>query len=157
MEAAPEPDELDRLLKKAGLSASDFGTIAHRAIEAEFTGLPLTLPDDIRGAANEMKERFFASPLGARARAAAWRQNEYGFLTRFEAAGQTLSVSGQMDLVFEEDDRVVVVDYKTDRREIAGEHADQLAVYRKAARDLRGKPAETWIFYLRSGNQVLVE
>ena len=61
-----------------------------------------------------------------------------------------------MDLVFELGETVYVVDYKTDRDEIPDRHREQLAVYRKAAGDLYGKPVETWLFYLRTGHAIPV-
>jgi ATP-dependent helicase/nuclease subunit A len=61
-----------------------------------------------------------------------------------------------MDLAFELDGTVYVIDYKTDRDEIPDRHREQLAVYRKAAKDLFGKPVETWLFYLRTGHAVPV-
>jgi len=65
-------------------------------------------------------------------------------------------VTGQIDLLFESGDTVYVVDYKTDKIEDPALHAEQMAVYRKAAHDLYGKNTETWLFYLRSGNAVRV-
>lgn len=148
-------DRLDRTLAKLGMSATDFGTLVHRSIEAEFTGLPLDIPAELKPFIDEMRTRFFASALGKRALQAQWRKSEYGFITRYEFAGRLLTVSGQMDLAFEEGDRVIVVDYKTDREENPELHAAQLAVYRKAASELRGKDAETWLFYVRTGHAFL--
>ncbi|HOC30104.1 MAG TPA: PD-(D/E)XK nuclease family protein, partial [Treponemataceae bacterium] len=89
---------------------------------------------------------------------AVWKKTEYGFITKYPWNGNLLTVTGQMDLVFEQGNRIIVVDYKTDRDENPETHADQLAVYRKAAAELRpGKQPETWIFWLRTGTAVRVE
>jgi len=162
-QSEPPADPIDALLDENGVTAAEFGTWAHRAIEARFLGLQAFLPEALAPALESMAARFLESPLGAEAAAAQWRESEYAFITRWElddgsgGGKRSVSVSGQMDLVFDRGDAVVVVDYKTDRIEDPALHAEQLAVYRKAATDLRGKKAETWLFYLRSGNAVLVE
>jgi ATP-dependent exoDNAse (exonuclease V) beta subunit len=109
------------------------------------------MPEELKATVDEMAERFLASELGTLAQNATWRESEYGFITRYTLEGRAVTVSGQMDLVFETEEKVYVIDYKTDRVEDPSVHAAQLGVYRKAARELRGKPAETWLFYLRSG------
>ena len=144
-------DPLDRLLARIGTSPADFGTYAHRAIEASFTGFPSFMPEELKATVDEMTGRFLASELGTLAQNVTWRESEYGFITRYTLEGRAVTVSGQMDLVFEKGEKVYVIDYKTDRVEDPSVHAAQLGVYRKAARELRGKPAETWLFYLRSG------
>lgn len=147
-------EELDLLLSNLNVSANDFGTFAHRAIEARFTGIPAFMPEELRTETERMADRFLSSELGKKAAAAEWRESEYGFITRYEHEGRTVNVTGQMDLVFEYGGVAYVVDYKTDRVEEPERHAEQLAVYKKAAQDLRAKNAETWIFYLRSGRAV---
>jgi ATP-dependent helicase/nuclease subunit A len=140
------------------MSANTFGTIAHKQIEARFTGVQAPIQAELATVTGKMADLFFASELGREARSAEWKKSEYGFITRFPFRGRMLTVTGQMDLVYEYKDRVVVVDYKTDRDENPEAHAEQLAAYRKAAAELRpGKKAETWLFYLRTGRAVLVE
>lgn len=151
------PDALDLLLKKTGIGAADFGTWAHAAIEARFTGFPAFIPAEIVSVTAEMADRFMESPLGIGATGASWRRNEYGLVTRCEYNGTMLTVSGQIDLIFETDTMVYVVDFKTDKIENPAIHAEQMAVYRKAAGDLRKKPVETWLFYLRTGNSFRLE
>ena len=154
--AAEKRDELDLLLSRLEISANDFGTFAHRAIEARFTGIPAFMPEELRDETERMADRFLSSELGKKAAAAGWRESEYGFITRYEREGRPITVTGQMDLVFEHGGLAYVVDYKTDRVEAPERHAEQLAVYKKAAQDLRAIPAETWIFYLRSGRSVKI-
>lgn len=150
------PDALDGLLRKTGVSPNDFGTFAHRTIESRFTGNPVFMPEEIRKEAERMADRFAESALGGMASKATWRKTEYGFITRYVHEGRPVAVTGQMDLLFEFEGTVYVVDYKTDRAEDPSVHEEQLAVYRKAAADLTKKPVETWLYYLRNGHAVKV-
>jgi len=151
-------DPLDRLLARLDMSPNTFGTIAHRHIEARFTGIQAPVQAELAEITREMADRFFASEIGKAALSAVWKKTEYGFITKYPWNGNLLTVTGQMDLVFEQGNRIIVVDYKTDRDENPETHADQLAVYRKAAAELRpGKQPETWIFWLRTGTAVRVE
>ncbi|HNY22007.1 MAG TPA: UvrD-helicase domain-containing protein [Treponemataceae bacterium] len=147
-------DELDAILERASIPANDFGTLAHRAIEARITGNPIFVPEELVSFIQTMTDRFFASELGKMALRADWIRTEYGFLTKWQAGDREISVNGQMDLVFSIEGKVHVVDYKTDRIENPEDHALQLSVYRKAAEDLFESPVGTWLFYLRSGNSV---
>lgn len=147
-------DDLDATLERSSIPANDFGTLAHRAIEARITGAPVFVPEELVSFIQTMTNRFFSSDLGQMAQKADWVQTEYGFLTKWQAGDREIAVNGQMDLVFSIEGTVHVVDYKTDRVEIPDDHALQLSVYRKAAEDLFQAPVTTWLFYLRSGNSV---
>ena len=148
-----EPDALDRLLRQNAVSATDFGTLVHRVIEGRFTGTPVFIPSELRKMAEMFADRFMQSDLGRRATTALWRETEYGFITRYHprVLNREITVSGQMDLVFGDGERVCVVDYKTDKEENPEIHREQLSVYAKAASDIFDKPVETWLFYLRNG------
>jgi ATP-dependent helicase/nuclease subunit A len=149
-----DDDELSGMLGTLGIPANDFGTYAHRAIEARFTGESPQVPDEIRAVTDRMADKFMDSDLGKKSRASVWKETEYGFITTYEYEGRAITVTGQIDLLFEYEGTVYVVDYKTDREENPEAHEEQLAVYRKAAGDLFGLPVETWLFYLRTGNAV---
>jgi hypothetical protein len=86
---SPDRDAFDALLERTGVSPADFGTFAHRAIEARFTGLEPAIPDELRTAVDSLADRFFASELGGLAREADFLRSEYGFLTRYEALSPT--------------------------------------------------------------------
>lgn len=150
-------NDLDRLLEKESITATDFGTIAHRAIEARFTGIPAAVPAGVAAVAETMADRFFGSSLGIKAQNASWREAEYSFITRQLFDGKLLTITGQADLVFEDAGTVHIVDYKTDSVENPENHRIQLAIYRNAIHDILKKPVKTWIYYLRSGNTVAVE
>ncbi|MDR2184751.1 MAG: UvrD-helicase domain-containing protein [Treponema sp.] len=156
-------DDLDRFLAKAGLDAAGFGTVVHRFIEARFEEQPPRIPPRITAKLDEeyilpvyaralaMADRFFKSELGRLSLGASYREPEYPILTIVKAAGRDISVTGQIDLIFETEGTVHVVDFKTDREEKPAEHYGQLAVYKRAAADIFGKPVRCWLFYLRSG------
>ncbi len=153
---AQEGDSLDRLLQRLELSPTDFGTYAHREIEARMTGIPFMMGDEIRAEVSTLAERFLESETGKLALGAERRENEFAFLTTWEENGEELVLSGQIDLLFVRDGKAFVVDFKTDRVERPEQHAFQLSVYRKAAEELFGLPVETRLYYLRSGNAVTV-
>ena len=78
---------------------------------------------------------------------------------------------GQIDLLFEYDNVVYVVDYKTDQKLYPERHREQLLIYKTAAENfykMEGfgadmgkketvKPVKAYIFYLRSQKAVEVE
>lgn len=151
-----EPDSLDLFLKTLGIPANEFGTYAHKAIEERFTGITAFMPEEIKTKVSEMVDRFMTSQLGIQAQKALWRQNEYGFITHYQYNSEKITVTGQMDLVYEYENTVYIIDYKTDKVENPALHAEQLSVYRKAALDLWKKDVQSWLFYLRTGNSVRI-
>jgi ATP-dependent helicase/nuclease subunit A len=159
-EARPDastPNEIDQVLLRANLSPADFGTLAHAVIDARLTGKPIpSVSTEVDALASSMADRFMDSELASLALKASWRRTEYGFLSRYELGGKDYVVSGQADLVFEYQDTVYVVDYKTDSLIEPDRHAIQLDAYRRAMETIRGKPAQTWLFYLRSGEAVRI-
>jgi ATP-dependent helicase/nuclease subunit A len=163
-----EEDGIAPILKKAGLGAADFGSIVHGFLEDRLNKRPpLILPriqarmkDDgiaaIQAEALKMADRFLASNLGQKSAVAVYRESEFPLVTAVNAGDKTIAVTGQIDLLFEEDDAVWVVDFKTDRVENPQQHYGQLAVYSRAVSDIFGKPVRAWIYYLRSGNAIEV-
>ena len=153
--------DLDKLLEAAGLGPGEFGSIVHGFIEDRFNGRPPGIPRRLAGteeariteAAQAMTETFFASPLGRKAAAASFRKTEYPVLTTVKQGRERIIVSGAIDLLFEEDGRIYVVDFKTDRDEDTGRHTGQLAVYKQAVEDIFEKPVLLRLFYLRNGRE----
>ncbi|MDR1469736.1 MAG: UvrD-helicase domain-containing protein [Spirochaetaceae bacterium] len=169
--------KIDTLLAGGGLHA-EFGTITHTCVEAALKGKPAFIPPFIGGkldggtaeqllaAGEEIARRFLDSPLGTMARNAAWARSEFRFRTiigRDErntvARGDggepsTLFINGTIDLVFEKDGVVTIVDFKTDSAENPAEHAVQMAVYYWAARNLWQKETRVFLYYLRTGHAV---
>ncbi|MDR0376208.1 MAG: PD-(D/E)XK nuclease family protein, partial [Spirochaetaceae bacterium] len=170
-EAAPaEEDPLEKTLNRAGLEASDFGTIVHSFLEDRFASaaprLPSQIPprlqarlDDrdippIREAADRMVRCFLESDVGKLALNAAYRETEFPILTLAETKAGKIPVTGRIDLLFESEGVMYVVDFKTDRIEEPERHRLQLAVYSRAVSDIFGKPVRAVIFYLRGGGAV---
>ena len=73
--------------------------------------------------------RLLAHPVVARARAARRRFVELPVLFRDDALEGSPLVEGKIDLLFEEADGWVVVDWKTDRVSTAASRAEREALY----------------------------
>jgi ATP-dependent helicase/nuclease subunit A len=159
-------DALDQLLRRAALDAADFGTLVHAWLEAQFRGQKPRFPPEIlagldeknaeliREEARNLAGHFMESPLGRMALAAAFRETEFPFLTGVELSGGLVHVTGKIDLLFEAEGTLQVVDFKTDRLEAPRRHWAQLAVYERAVQDLFQKPVRSWLFYLRGSHAV---
>ncbi len=132
----------------------------HARLQAEAKALALSA-EQVQHAAR-LLDTALASPLLARARAAGC-QHEVPFaieVSRIEDATPVL-LTGAMDLLFIENGRVVVVDFKTDavrdeaelaRR--ADAYAPQAAAYALAAQTALCKPvAEVVLFFLSQGRE----
>ncbi len=159
--------ENDALSDEETLSSTEFGTLVHKAIESRFLEQPYTLPAKYASEVEKLCTAFFSSPIGQKALAADFRKTEYGFVTLY---GGKL-VIGQIDLLFEDEQTVYVVDYKTDQKIYPERHREQLLIYKAAAKnfykmegfgaDTSGKapekPIKAYIFYLRSQTAVEVE
>lgn len=108
--------------------------------------------------------RFLESPLGERMKKAACKgrlRREQPFVIQIPAAEadsswdgeETILVQGIIDAFFEEDDALVIVDYKTDRikdntgQELVARYQKQLQYYEKALMQLTGKPVKEKIIY----------
>ena len=160
----------------AGLGR-DFGSLVHRLLEwAPLDAAPDTRPARLRATAEalapafaldaaraalaaEQAERALASPVLERARRATrlWRELRLWF-----PEGAHL-VEGIVDLVFEEDGQLVVVDYKsdaiTDEQAVvqAAHHAPQLQLYGRGIARALGQPVrERLVLFTAIGRAVPV-
>jgi len=159
-----------------------FGTFAHRCVEELGTGRsdsrslrnPAALPDSVRrqlkgkqlddflaeGVA--LAEGFLASDLWKLTEAAEACEFELPFLLRLplQTGGDPSDaawVRGKMDFVLDRGDKVIVVDFKTDRVLSPEHYAVQMDLYRRAARAIYDKPAESVLYHLRSGSVLTVD
>jgi ATP-dependent helicase/nuclease subunit A len=73
-----------------------------------------------------------------------------------ETEAGKIPVSGRIDLLFEWEGVMYVVDFKTDRVREPERYFPQLAVYSRAVSDIFGKPVRAWLFYLRGAHTVEV-
>jgi len=114
---------------------------------------------------------FFASPLGRRILQAEGRVSRelaftlavparevYRDLPPEAAADDVVIVQGMIDLLLEEDDGFVLVDYKTDRREpeqAALRYGTQIRLYRRAVEEILGRPVkEAYLHFLASRRSI---
>jgi ATP-dependent exoDNAse (exonuclease V) beta subunit len=166
-------DALDTLIKRAGIEANHFGTMVHAFLEAHFSGGnspgKLFIPPDILARLDEKQyekileetkktaDRFINSELGAFAENALWIEPEFPFISVARINGRPLRITGQIDLLFETEGTIHIVDFKTDKVENPRRHLGQLAVYRRAVSDIyTDKAVQAWLFYLRGGKALSV-
>jgi ATP-dependent helicase/nuclease subunit A len=165
-EPKPSRGGIDAILRKAGIEASGFGTIVHSFLEARISRTPVLIPlgllarvedekdlREIQAAAEEMTQGFVDSALGRLSLASPYRETEFAIVTQVTLEGKTISITGKLDLLFEAENLMHVVDFKTDSEEDPRRHFGQLAVYSRAVGDIFGKPVRAWLFYLRSGQE----
>jgi ATP-dependent helicase/nuclease subunit A len=152
-------------------NSGSFGTIAHICVEAYLNGQEPVIPSNIAGflnhteistlleAGKKLAGRFVVSPLGRIAKNADLRENEFSFRSLIKNKdGKEIFINGTIDLFFEDKDAIHVVDFKTDNREIPGEHTAQMSCYYHAVSSLFAVPAKKdcriWLYYLRTGHAV---
>ena len=164
-------------------NSGSFGTIAHICTGALLSNQEAFIPPKLAGfltpadadafleAGKEVALRFARSRLGTIARESEKCRTEFPFrsLINTNVPGiKTPSISddneafinGTIDLVFEDEHKVYVVDFKTDSLEFPWGHIPQMACYYRAASELFSAPANKectiWLYYLRSGHAVEV-
>ena len=107
-------------------------------------------------------ERFIRSEIVDRALASTKVYKEYRFNVRIpveavapelagRSGGESIVLQGAVDLAFEEDGALVIVDYKTDRvkrpEELIGRYRAQLELYRAALEQCLGLPVSECVIY----------
>jgi len=135
-----EAEPLDEPAGRTRAAAMDLGVVIHEALERmDATGLP----DEAR----VWVERALKSELFQRVAKAEEVYRELPF-----AAG---NLEGKIDLLFREKDRWVLVDFKTDARPDGERYRAQMQAYVGALRQVAGiAVAETWLFFLKTGDIV---
>lgn len=166
--------ERPKFLQEKKLSGAEEGDLMHRCFEHLKTGLTATdaqmrhlldagwlSAEEAAQVDTKMLDTFLASDLfGRMSRAAAlWR--EQSFETELDTALGKLLVQGIVDCYFEEEDGLVVVDYKTDRVKTAAELAEryqvQLDSYAEALTKLTKKRVkEKIIWAARLGESIIL-
>jgi len=152
-------------------NSGSFGTIAHSCVEALLNRQDVKISANISGllsplefsalleAGNEIVRRFIISPLGKIAGSANLRENEYAFRSYHKnKEGSEIFINGTVDLFFEDNDVIHIVDFKTDSCEKPAEHTAQMACYYHAISSLFAAPLKKqcriWLYYLRTGHAV---
>lgn len=113
---------------------------------------------DVKPEIEEMVNGFYQSDLFKRISASPWVETEVPFT---QIRGDSI-IDGKIDLVFEEDEKWVIVDYKTDRvkkenlKEKMSSYKPQLEVYSEAIQQFTKKPVkETLLYFVRLNEVVL--
>jgi ATP-dependent exoDNAse (exonuclease V) beta subunit len=170
----------DPVLRRHGLEDT-FGTVCHFLIEERFRGVPPETRrseaagffsslesgdlDRVLDDAERVTETFFESGfcrslLGSGIRDAGTTTMN-GVRAELEVpflldCGEFF-VPGRMDLLVYGEETATVVDFKTEHALREDEFAAQMTIYGEAAEALTGKPAECYLFYLRSGEAIKVD
>ena len=92
-------------------------------------------------------------------------RKEKEFLMQDMIEGEEIIVQGVIDCYFEEDDGLVLIDYKNsylqkgqDPSEIVDRYREQMRLYRRALEKAENKPVkESWIYLFRNGIFVPVD
>lgn len=159
-----------------GLTAAERGTATHKFMQfITFDDTPLVLLRErmIRNGTlsqaeaealdMEQIEGFRQSDLARRIAASSYVEREYRFLSQVPVeqydpsltdASQTVMLQGVIDLFFEENDGITLVDYKTDRNSDPSyyqqRYALQLSLYAQALEKLLQKPVKRCVVYALS-------
>lgn len=166
-----------QFLKGSKLSSAEKGTAMHTFMQyCDFDRAVLSLDDEIellvqKGFLTKEQaevidrsnvEKFLHSELMQRMKNSAMMEREYRFTVEIPAgvADESLSfpyseeliiLQGAVDVVFEENGEIVIVDYKTDRItdavQLTEKYADQLKLYKQAIEQTTGKSVSECLIY----------
>ena len=137
-----------------------FGTACHALIEEGLAGRSFLLPDALSGQVPEgARETFLAEArhLALTFLDSAFRKGFASMPRRASEKGLILGLPGgyalscRLDLVFESEREIVIVDFKSNRTRVPGEYDLQLAAYKTACRMLApGKEVRAFLYWLRA-------
>jgi ATP-dependent helicase/nuclease subunit A len=164
-----------RFLAEKGLTGAEKGTAFHNFMKyANYESAKVSLTEEIKRLVEEKfitkaqadsinpdsVEKFLGSDLFKRMMDAKWFEREYEFLVvlgeedtpLIKGTGkEKISVQGVADVVFEENDELVIVDYKTDRitnvNTLAERYSSQLNLYSLSIEKVMGKKVKEMILY----------
>ena len=169
-----------RFMTDKALNAAERGIALHMAMQfADFTNCTteqgakdelLRLRDkkfltekQVEAISPEKICAFVNSDAGKKMRTARSVRREFKFsvlvpadelLGREELSGDKVLLQGVMDMYFETDDGITIVDFKTDKHRPEGDtlekYSEQLRIYRRALYEVTGKKAVKLILYLVS-------
>jgi CRISPR/Cas system-associated exonuclease Cas4 (RecB family) len=135
------------------LDAGELGVQVHSLL----AGLNVQNPDP---QAITLAERFHQSALGKAVAEAEMVEREFDFLMEIEG----IVLRGQIDLWFEHDGRITIVDYKTDQIRLPidqsriASYALQLRIYAMAIEKITGRlPDSAWLYLLRPDQAVEID
>ena len=169
-------EKKDRILSFDEHDASmEIGEITHQYLEAvinnrDFDLSLFDLSKENCEKIEQYKHNFLSSEIGKKALVSTFKKTEYGFITEYKDAKEEKShiTRGVIDLFFESEGIIYIVDYKTDKKKQIERYKRQLSVYKKAVFDLcntlykplsvLAKPViKTYLFYLHFAECVEVD
>lgn len=168
--------ERPAFMLNSGLTAAERGTAVHKVMQFIDIKQKPSVKDEVErlveyGFISEAEaeaidvsiiERFFESNLFTRIMNSKGYKREMRFMTEMPAirldntlvgaaADTPVIIQGAVDLCFEEEDGIVVVDFKTDRTDnpetLKETYAEQLNIYAKACTKIFGKEVKQKILY----------
>jgi CRISPR/Cas system-associated exonuclease Cas4 (RecB family) len=138
-ESLPEDDTDTDGSSSQSPDAAELGSLVHEVLAGKVGPHPAE--------AHKLANVFLDSDLGRRAASSTRVAREWDFIADID---DTL-MRGTIDLWFEEDGAIHLVDYKTDAVARPADYAPQLALYALAMERAFGKrPAHAWLHFLRS-------
>lgn len=140
-----DEDEIDdKFDEDSDLSASRIGSAVHEIL----AGLT---PKDDAPEARRLADVFRQGSLGQRAASSPRIEREWAFIAEIDGS----ILRGSIDLWFEENGEIHLVDYKTDEVAHPEDYAPQLALYAIALeRALGVRPKSAWLHFLRPNSIV---
>jgi len=168
--------EKPAFLSDGGVSYADKGTAIHKVMEfinftekvdvdseiERLTEWQFLTEAEEKFADRDKLKVFFKSNLYKRIISSKMYKREMRFLSSIPAsrikadiekslADTPVTIQGAVDLVFEEEDGLVVLDFKTDRAKdeniFVSRYAEQLSIYSKACEEIFGKAVKEKIIY----------
>jgi len=175
----------DFIREAHGMTAAEYGTMMHSvlqhidwqagasyaAIEAQLDKMverEILLPEQRQTVNTRSVYQFFSSPLGLRLQRAkkVWRELPFSrviparrFYPEVQDDGETIFSQGIIDLLFQEEEGLVLVDYKTDRDTqpelIRERYSLQIQLYSEAIEEiLHRQVRERYLYMLRDGSVI---
>ena len=146
--------DIDELISRKKLYTL-FGIIVHAALEARITGKPQekvrdgSLTDEELIALEEAAGSIAASFERSAFYSEYVRGNEAEAEVRFYYPDDGIVVEGSVDLLLHLSDRLLVVDYKTDRVRCPEMHKGQITKYARAMEGIYGRRCLSCVLYVR--------
>ncbi len=164
-------------LSKSGLSPAKRGTATHRFMQfADFTKAEISVSEELerlyewefiseseRDAVDiSVVEKFFKNDIYKRIKNSIKTEREMRFITEMPAGSldadlpssvhnEPVIIQGSVDLIFEEADGIVILDFKTDRvcdeNKLMEAYSEQLEIYGKACEKIFEKPIKELLIY----------
>ncbi len=175
-------------LQEMGLSSAERGTATHKVMQyIDFERGSVSVKDEIERLTEYMYlteeeaaavdvdaiHQFFRSELFKRIQNSSLVKREMRFITEFPAtslkpeldirfADEAIIVQGAVDLVFSEDNKLIIVDFKTDRNkdenDLINAYGEQLKYYKKACEKILGNTSsELYIYSFSLGKSIPVK